>query len=155
MIPIPDADKAVAIAAIVSAIMVLLSLIMKKGESAEQLLLFTLSPRIDKSLLSVFQFYYYMTIRFISLAVCFHKTISLKSRMDDPSLIRIHRFQRYRSSSLSYLIGNASGQIFQSFFSPVSVILCIQLHPDISLSSFVYHKTGKVLKGVQCLSSLS
>ena len=75
--------------------------------------------------------------------------------MNDPSLIRIHRLQRYRSSGLSYLISNASGQVFQSFFSPVPVIFCIQFNPDISLSSLIYYKTGKILERIQSLSSLS
>jgi hypothetical protein len=72
--------------------------------------------------------------------------IILKCRVDDPSLIRIHRLQEYRSSRLLYLHCNVFCKILQRRFSAAAVILGIKLDAHIRSLSLVYHKGGQILK---------
>ena len=75
--------------------------------------------------------------------------------MNDASLIRVHRLQGYRTSDSLYLISNVSGQSLQSLLPAFSVVLNIQLYADIILRLLIYNQAGQVLKGIQCLSSLT
>ena len=75
--------------------------------------------------------------------------------MDDPSLIRIHGLQEYRLSGASHLGSNVPCKVLQSFFSPSAVVLSVYFYADIGTVSFVYHKAGQILNGIQGLSSFS
>ena len=96
-----------------------------------------------------------MTVWFFTFTYCLYEFITLKCRMDNSSLIRIHWFKNYRFSCFLNLIGNSSCQIFQSFFSASSVIFRVKLHSDVVSFSFIYNKAGKILERIQCLSSLA
>ena len=90
-----------------------------------------------------FQFYYYMSVRFFSLTDCLYIAVALQRCMDDPSFVRIHRFQNYRFSGFLYLEGDSSCKVLQSFFSPSAVVLSVYFYADIGTVSFVYHKIGR------------
>ena len=63
-----------------------------------------------------FRRYNNVTIWLAALAVGLHKFISLQCRVDDSSLVRIHRLQRNRSSGLFHFVSDVSCQVFQCFF---------------------------------------
>ena len=96
-----------------------------------------------------FQFYNYMTVRLFTFTDSLYKFISLKSRMDDSSFIRIHWFKNNRFSGFLYLVGNSSCQIFQCLFSSSAVIFCIQFYPDIGRFTFIHNKTCQILKRIK------
>ena len=75
-----------------------------------------------------------MSVRFFSLTDCLYIAVALQRCMDDPSFVRIHRFQNYRFSGFLYLEGDSSCKVFQSFFTAASVVLCIKLYTNVSLS---------------------
>ena len=81
--------------------------------------------------------------------------VILKGRMDDSSFIRIHRFKGYRSLSPLNLIGNVLSQGLQGFLPSLTVILSIQLNPEISFRSLVHNKAHQILKRIQGLASLA
>src|SRR5699024_3683221 len=76
-------------------------------------------------------------------------------RVDDPSLIRIHRLKYNRSSVSLYLMSNVLCKMFQRLFSSCTIVLCIQLHSHIACLVLVSHTVCQILKCVQCLSSFS
>ena len=98
-----------------------------------------------ESVIITFQFYHYMSVRFFSLTDCLYIAVALQRRMDDSSLVWIHRFQNYRFSGFLYLEGNSSCEVFQSFFTAASVVLCIKLYTNISRFAFVYYKACQIL----------
>ena len=81
--------------------------------------------------------------------------IILKSRMNDSSLIRIHRFKGYRSLGSLNLIGNVLSQGLQGFLPSLTVILSIQLHPEISFCSLVHNQAHQILERIQGLPPLA
>ena len=74
--------------------------------------------------------------------------------MDDPSLIRVHRFQVDRLSGLLNLHGDVLRQILKRRLPSFSVVLGIQLNPDIVWLSLIDNQRSQVLQRIQCLSSL-
>ena len=86
-----------------------------------------------------------MSVRFFSLTDCLYIAVALQRCMDDSSLVWIHRFQNYRFSGFLYLEGNSSCEVFQSFFTAASVVLCIKLYTNISRFAFVYYKACQIL----------
>lgn len=100
-----------------------------------------------------FQFYYYMSVRFFSLTDCLYIAVALQRCMDDPSFVRIHRFQNYRFSGFLYLEGNSSCKVLQSFLTTASVVLGIEFYTNVGRLAFVYHKACQILKRIQCLAS--
>ena len=74
--------------------------------------------------------------------------------MDDPSLIRVHRFQIDGLSGLLDFHGNVLRQILKRCLPSFSVVLGIQLDPDIVWLSLIDNQRSQVLQRIQCLSSL-
>ena len=72
-----------------------------------------------------------MAVRFFTFADCFHEFISLESRMNDSSLIRIHRLQYNSFSCFLNFVSNSSCKIFQSFFTALAIIFGIKFYTDV------------------------
>ena len=75
--------------------------------------------------------------------------------MDNPSLIRIHRLERYRPSCSLYLVGDILSKMSQRLFSSRTVIFCVKLDSHISVLMLVGNAVCKILERVQRLSSLA
>ena len=71
--------------------------------------------------------------------------------MDNPSLIRIHRLERYRPSCSLYLMGDILSKMSQRLFSSRTVILCVKLDSHISVLMLVSNAVCKLLERVQRL----
>ena len=81
-----------------------------------------------------------MSVRLITLAVCFNKSIILKCRMNHSSFIRIHRLQHNISLCMLYLFRQIEGKAFQ-------VMIDNNLCFDIALYPYelvTYGETGQV-----------
>ena len=96
-----------------------------------------------------------MSVRFFSLTDCLYIAVALQRCMDDPSFVRIHRFQNYRFSGFLYLEGDSSCKVLQSFLTTASVVLGIEFYTNVGRLAFVYHKACQILKRIQCLASFS
>ena len=93
-----------------------------------------------------FRKYHYMTKWILALALGIYKLVVLKCRVDDPSLVRIHRLKRCRTSCSLYLVGNILCQLLESLLSSFTVILSIQLDTNIFFAVFVYNKAHQMLQ---------
>ena len=96
-----------------------------------------------------------MAERLLALTSRKYNLVILKGRMDDPSLIRVHRLKSHGTSRSLNLVCNVLCQGFQRFLPSLPVILRIQLHAEILFRLLVYHEAHKVLEGIQRLSPLS
>ena len=72
-----------------------------------------------------------MTVRLFTLTDCLNEFISLKSRMDNSSLIRIHWLKNNRLAGFSYFISNTSCKVLKSFFTALAVIFCIKFYTNV------------------------
>ena len=75
--------------------------------------------------------------------------------MNDSSLIWIHWLKCNCSSCSLYLACNVLCKILKSLFSSSSIILCVKFYTNVSILHLVSYTIGKILKRIQCLSSLT
>ena len=79
-----------------------------------------------------FRRYNYVAVWLAALAVGLHEFISLQCRVDDSSLIRIHRLKCHRSSVSLYLMCNVLCKVSQSLFPSCTIVLCVKLYSYIT-----------------------
>ena len=75
--------------------------------------------------------------------------------MNDPSLIRVHRLQRYGTFRSLYLVSNVLCQCLKRLFPSLAVILGIELHADVILALLVDNQADQILERIQGLTSLT
>ena len=87
--------------------------------------------------------------------MCGNRRIRLQRRMNDPSLIRVHRLKRYGPPASLYLACDILSKILKRLFPSSAVILRIKLHSYISVLHLIGYSVGQILQRIQCLSALA
>ena len=80
------------------------------------------------------------SVGFFALAVCRHIAVALQSRVDDPSLVGIHRLQSHAGSVFLDLAGNILCQIFKSLFAALTIVFRVSLDMNVSFHTLIYDK---------------
>ena len=96
-----------------------------------------------------------MPERILALAAGGDILVILQRCMNDPSLIRVHRLQRYRTFRSLYLVSNVLCQCLKRLFPSLAVILGIELHADVILALLVDNQADQILERIQGLTSLT